>query len=360
MKNKKRSIIDRIWESARKAIGYKEIVQQKSLDIRTLKELTVLTTSTNVEILTHTEPRIDVILETYENGPILSINQKSDSVDIRAQNDGGSSFSVFRRIPTCHLKVMVPSDVAKLWQITADSAKVTAGNLLADTIHTRTTSGSIEIKDIKANKVNVKVSSGKIKATNFMVDQLAFSASSGHVVLDTLHGDVRGNATSGAITLKNIHGENLDVKASSGRIRLQDVQVNHAVSRATSGNVELVRCRINSLETNASSGNLKINDFLGSVKGSSNSGNINLTFTKLTNENSIDLKAQSGNITVNTDSKHLNTVFDIQTRSGQIITNIPIQFENKSNRGLSGVIGNGDNQVRLQANSGTIRLQEIR
>ncbi|WP_196493731.1 DUF4097 family beta strand repeat-containing protein [Ornithinibacillus caprae] len=356
MKNSEESLISRIWKSVRRAVGYKEVVQKESINVRTLNELAITTSSIKIEILTHDEPRIDMILDTYESGPILSINQRSDSVEIKAQKIGGTSISFFRTIPPCHLKVIVPNDIANLWRLRTASAKVTVSNLVADTIHMGTNSGSIQVKDIKANQVDVKASSGRIKATNFTVDKFRFSASSGVVAIDTVYGDVQGGANSGSITLKNIHGDKLDVKASSGSIRLQEVYVDHASARASSGNVALVRCRIKNLETYISSGNLKIDQCLGNVKGTSTSGNVNLT---LTNGNSIDFKAHSGNITVHADSKQLNTALDIQSRSGQIITNIPIKFDHKSNRGMSGSIGKGENQIHLQTNSGNIRLQEI-
>ncbi|SES61841.1 DUF4097 and DUF4098 domain-containing protein YvlB [Oceanobacillus limi] len=356
MKKTKNSFISRIWTSVKKAIQYKEVIQKESLDLRTINELSIQSSSVQVEILTHAEPKIDITLKTYERGPVLSINRRDDSVEISVQKFGKDSIHFFRSLPSCHLKVKVPRAVANHWRIKTTSAKVTANDLIADEIDLRTNSGSIQVKDMEANRIDIKASSGTIDATNFNVDQFRFSASSGKVKIDTVYGNLHGGATSGSIQLKNIHGDALDVRASSGKIRLQEVHVNQSKTKATSGNVELTKCRINNLESNTSSGNLKIKECLGDVRGSTTSGNIYLT---LTNRNSVDLKAHSGNITVHAPSKHLNTALDIQSGSGHIITNIPFEVEHKSARGVSGYIGNRENNLQLQTNSGTIRLQDI-
>ncbi|SHG54974.1 Putative adhesin [Ornithinibacillus halophilus] len=357
MKEAKESLFSRVVKAAVNTVNDKPVVQKETVHVNKLNMLDIDTSSVNVKILIHEEQQIDVLLETYEDGPKLSVNDSKERVEISAKTERQISFSLFKNLPTCKMTVKLPRDIAAHWKVQTGSGKVTANGILADTVFFGANSGMVNISDVKANKLELKASSGRIIATNIKVDQLNYTVSSGVADFDSIYGDIQGSANSGAISMRNINSEILDVRASSGNINLEDLQSKKVTAKANSGTIYINRIAVEDADTTISSGNIKVFKLDGNLTGHANSGNINV---ELTGDSALDLRVGSGNIDVEVDVQTLNAAFDLRTNSGDIMADIPLEVENKLDRKTTGVVGEGNRPIKLQSRSGNIRIKDRR
>ncbi len=76
-------------------------IQKESFDVHKLNELTISTDIAKVDILTHEHPRVDIQLESYEEGPYLKTNKTEESLTIIAEKEWKGPTFVFGSFPKC-------------------------------------------------------------------------------------------------------------------------------------------------------------------------------------------------------------------------------------------------------------------
>ncbi|SHN02440.1 Putative adhesin [Cyclobacterium lianum] len=188
-------------------------------------------------------------------------------------------------------------------------------------------SGSLAVSGIRSDETHLEVSSGQINASN-LHGAVWINGSSGNLNLRNIKGDVSCRLTSGNASLSNIEG-NLNFKATSGQLKAENISglLNAGL---TSGNIRLDRVgELGNLEI--TSGNIKANHAgLGeSTQFSGSSGNIQISTASDFNAFNFDLRAGSGNIRIDRQSKAKSLVIqngDYPTIRGKISSgNIVIQ-----------------------------------
>lgn len=351
------SIFTKILRSTLSNVNDQPVVERETINRTELENLNLTTSSVNVELFIHDQPHIDVVLETYEDGPRLTVHEGKNTVDIVVKTERQGIFVLFKRLPTCKLQLTVPRDIARNWQIRTGSGKATVNDLLADTIQFSCNSGKLIVSNLKANYIELKASSGKVEMENIKANDITFSVSSGLALIRTVYGNVTGSANSGSLSLENVNGENLELKASSGSISLEDIIVESAKTKANSGSIVIDGISVKDLDADVSSGSVVVRQLMGNMKGHANSGSINVD---LLDNSSLDLSTGSGNLTVGVNADKLNAAFDVRTTSGDILFNLPLTAEHKTRQGFTGVTGTGDIPIRLQSGSGNIRVRNIK
>ncbi|WP_042142246.1 DUF4097 family beta strand repeat-containing protein [Paucisalibacillus sp. EB02] len=333
------------------------VKHEKSFDIQKVNDLIISVDIADVEVIVHDLPKVDIKFVSYEGGPGLEITETDNDLTIISKKERKGPTFIFGDIPKCYLKIFVPVDLANNWDVTTTSGVINASNLVATSFRMNATSGKINMSNLTSEKMNVTTTSGKIILKELKMGKLKFYANSGVLDIHSAYGDISGQVGSGSVLLSGVKGEELEVKAGSGKVVLKEVYMKSATVRANSGKVEAENFWAKTTIANVGSGKINIRDFRGSIKGNANSGNINISVS----ENSgVDLKAGSGNIHVEFQEFELNTIFDIKTGSGGIITNLPMRVEEREKHYLLGKAGDGDNLIRLRTGSGRVVLHTAR
>ncbi|WP_440896979.1 DUF4097 family beta strand repeat-containing protein [Amphibacillus sp. Q70] len=328
-----------------------KIEQRETIDVARVKQLDVLTSNTDICIMIHDDPVIDVVLETYERGPELTINHSGEMLEIMVEKSFERRFfSLFQA--SCKLQISVPPAVVEKWNLQSGSGDISIANLIVNTIDIKSSSGDLDITEIQANKACFIATSGDITAENNKIDQLCFETSSGDVKLRTIYGDITGEASSGEIILINQQGEQLELKATSGDIHLENSVVNHAKLNTTSGEIIAKHFITTNVSVRSTSGDLEVQGFSGELKGKTTSGDIKLQPMDRFN---LDLSTSSGDVNISC-SKDVSAIFDAKTNSGDFSVNYPIEVHRHTENEYSGVIGDGANPINVKTSSGDVML----
>ncbi|WP_026908679.1 DUF4097 family beta strand repeat-containing protein [Paucisalibacillus globulus] len=341
-------LVKRLFGTSRETVKH-----ERSFDIQKVNDLIISVDVTDVEVIIHELPKVDIMFESYEGGPGLEIMDADNALTIISKKEHKGPTFVFGELPKCYLKIYVPTDIANHWDVSATSGIIHASHIVSKTFRANATSGKVTLSKITAEKINVHTTSGKMLLKELRADKLRFHANSGIVEIHSSYGDISGQVGSGSILISEAKGEDLEVKSGSGKIILKEVYMENAAVKANSGKIEAEKLWAETTIADVGSGKINMNNFRGSIKGNANSGNINIS---VSDNSTLDLKTGSGNIHVEFREFELNAMFDIKTGSGDIITNIPMYVEKRENHQLHGKTGDGENVIRLRTGSGKAEM----
>lgn len=330
--------------------GRRSIKQRETIETNRINKLDISTTDVDIDVLIHDKQVMDIVLETYKDGPELSMDYSGEVAEIVVKSPNNQKlFQV--RLSTCRLQITVPSDIADNWQIITDSGDIFAPHLIADSFHIQSGSGSLELIDNKAKNLFIKTTSGDISARDMMGSELQFETTSGNVELDTIHGGIMGSTVSGDVYAFNIQGEDLRVNTSSGEVDIKNTKVYKAVFNTSSGDIKADHLYAEKILLKASSGDIKLADFSGDIKGYTSSGSIELASI---NDSILDIGTGSGDVRIAFEKADMNATVDIKIGSGDIMMNIPIEIHKQAKKELAGIIGDGKNPISIKTGSGDV------
>ncbi|WP_026909078.1 DUF4097 family beta strand repeat-containing protein [Paucisalibacillus globulus] len=347
------SVVNRFIKSAKSSIVKQEVIQKERIDSTSIHSIHISTTNLDIEVTSHKEQHIDIVLKTYEDGPQLEIDQENDSLKITAfQSDQIQTF--FGVYPSTKVQVLVPSAVVEEWDVRTGSGDVSFSEITMSMLSVNSGSGDIKLSTIDANQVKLRSSSGDIKAKNLKAEACQIGTSSGDMVLQRLTViNLQAKASSGDIAITNIQGENLEIQTASGSVELKDIYMVTGSIVSSSGDVDANHVRIGKLLGSTKSGSIDMKDFTGSIKGLVVSGDLKL---QLRGECAANLDAKSGDIIVELENEiGLNATVDIISKSEDITTNLPLECKDDSSR-LFGVIGAGENAIRITSLTGDVKV----
>jgi len=270
--------------------------QKESFSIEALKHIEVVTSNVDVEVKIHEQPSMEIILHTYEDGPILETLYENDILKINTQKKKskntiiGFSFNLL-------LEIRIPNLAVCNWNIRTGSGNLNMEEIITDTLFIGSNSGDVRIKNVKGDQVDIKTTSGDVMVKRSYAEEIAIHTSSGDMYL------------------KKVTAETIRAKTSSGEVRIRG--------------------------------------FIGNIIGNTGSGDIDISL--VTNE-SIDLKAGSGDIKIAVDKKKGSTGIFINTGSGDIVTKLPIEMIKKESKEVIGKIGDGEGAIHIHTGSGDVLL----
>jgi DUF4097 and DUF4098 domain-containing protein YvlB len=165
--------------------------------------------------------------------------------------------------------------------------------------------------------------------------RLTLDTGSGSVSLTDAQGDVTLDTGSGGVTVNGISGTSLNMDTGSGTIRASDIDVRTLKADVGSGGMRLSRVKAPRIDLDAGSGGIDL-DVLSALE---------------------DLRIDSGSgpVTLRLPAS-LSADVDIETSSGGIDSDFPIQTTNFRRHRLSGRIGDGRGRIRVESGSGSVRL----
>lgn len=162
---------------------------------------------------------------------------------------------------------------------------------------------------------------------------------------------------SGNAKVEDIAGMDIRVGAGSGNIRLTEAKADKIDVHTGSGNITAEEFEAEQLQFQTGSGNVKLTDGWANLKGQTGSGNIKVELDELTHD--AELRAGSGNVTVNLNNAPESLAIDYHANSGNgRIKWDGVKYDEKSERGnlLRGKIGNGETKLAVRTGSGNFTL----
>jgi hypothetical protein len=261
------------------------------------------------------------------------------------------------------LDFTVPEGVELL--INTSSGNIVMSGTTTKLADLRSRFGNITATDIHA-ELHLKASSGNIKAVNVQGDvrsgcdfgnssfdhikgNLWVTGSSGHVTVTDLTGNAEVTTSFGNQKYINVQGH-LKANASSGGIRVQKIKGNvfsttafgtqhfedvegDIRSTASSGNIKIERSK-GELELSTSFGSIKGNDVTVLAAGNlrASSGNISIDFANDLKDLQFDLRSSSGSVCVGEGNQKSTADKVLRLGDGSIIISGTTTFGNQSYR----------------------------
>lgn len=164
--------------------------------------------------------------------------------------------------------------------------------------------------------------------------------------------DVLLNAStgSGAINDDGV-GQNAKLGTGSGNIRANGLKGSFSVETG-SGSIVATQENSGDVKAETGSGSIELHHILGALKAGTGSGSL-----KIDGQPSANWKLETGSGSVEVWTNNANFNLDAESGSGSIHIDRAIQMSSSEGKHhISGRIGNGGPQVRIEAGSGSIRV----
>lgn len=212
--------------------------------------------------------------------------------------------------------------------------------------------------------VRLQIPAGAEVRLNVGVGKVTLSNVNGTIRAGTASGDIEASGTSGSLSLDtgsgdvSLTGHNgpLDVDTGSGDIVLSNVKTGDLSLDTGSGDVRVDGMTGSSLKVDTGSGDVLVSEAsVGIINVDTGSGDIRLGLTSDVAELSVD--TGSGDVEL-TAPATLGATVDIETSSGDIDTQFPLQVTRKGHDGLKGTIGDGKGRITIETASGDVALRK--
>ena len=196
------------------------------------------------------------------------------------------------------------------------------------------------VGDARASNVDADLSIDVASAditVEHMKGHLSLDTGSGSVTVTDASGDVDLDTGSGGVTISGVKGDVLRMDTGSGSIRGSDIDVKELKADVGSGGVRLSGVKASRVDVDAGSGGSEL-ELLSTVE-------------------SLKVDAGSGGVTVRLPAT-LSAEVDLETGSGGIDTDFPVQITRFERRHMVGKIGDGRGRIRIESGSGRVRLMK--
>jgi lia operon protein LiaG len=203
--------------------------------------------------------------------------------------------------------------------------------------------------------VEVNLGVGELAATRVTSD-LRLDASSAHVTATGTRGNLTVDVGSGGAEVRDASGDEIIIDTGSGGVQLSGITGKRCKMDTGSGGVTGDGLKCDDLNVDTGSGSIRIEDATATrVKLDAGSGGIRFSFRNSPRDLQVD--AGSGGVTISLPSI-TDTEIDIETGSGGIDTDFPIEVRRVERNHLRGKVGDGSGRIHIQSGSGTVHLRK--
>jgi lia operon protein LiaG len=204
--------------------------------------------------------------------------------------------------------------------------------------------------------VAVYIGVGELGATKVTAD-LRLSASSARVTVNGTKGNLIASAGSGGLEVRGATGDDIRIETGSGGVNATDVNGKRMRISTGSGGIGASGLTSEDMDISAGSGSVRVDDAKAPrARLSSGSGGIRVGFAAPVQ--SLDASTGSGGVTVTLPGP-VNAQVDIQTGSGSIDSDFPVQVNRMERHDLRGQIGDGSGHIRIRSGSGSVHLRKL-
>lgn len=167
--------------------------------------------------------------------------------------------------------------------------------------------------------------------------------------------DLKLNTSSGSINIKNLKLGSLSMSTASGSSNIENITAKDFSHSSSSGSLRADGLITEKAKSSSSSGSRRLFNFTGDLTTNSSSGSTEIQYSSF--NNSIKANASSGSISITLPD---NAEFELQANasSGSIKCDFPITMKESSRNRLSGTVGSGANKISINTSSGSIRVNK--
>jgi DUF4097 and DUF4098 domain-containing protein YvlB len=248
---------------------------------------------------------------------------------------------------------------------------------LRGTVKGKTGSGSIKAEQI-AGPVDLDTSYGSIECKSLAGPTALLRSSSGSITVVDVKGEVKIVTSYGSVACDTFSGTTLDLKTDSGRIAISNASCRSCLANTSYGSVAGHHLKGDTIKLRSGSGSLDltaidspsldISTTYGSVKAldittakllaESGSGSVNIVCSPAASRDlTAEVKSTYGGIDFTAPPGFSGQV-DLRTDYGSVRTALPVTVSGEITKTkVTGKIGNGSGQLRLQTGSGSINLK---
>ncbi len=216
------------------------IRKEEKIDLTDIEKLKFELDSSDVNVFFTEESELKIIQYSYKElkgDEEFKVDKTSSNITIRKKNNIHFSFFYVNKIV---LDVYIPKMYEKELDINAVSGDIkTNDNLKFKDLKIYSTSGDIEMGDIKADNINIETVSGEIELKKLESNVIKLKTVSGNISVESAKAKIEAKTTSGDIEIEKIDG-NVELTSTSGDIESSDFKITEkSTIKSTSGNVNM-------------------------------------------------------------------------------------------------------------------------
>ncbi len=213
-------------------------------------------------------------------------------------------------------------------------------------------SADLRIQLPAGQRASVYLAVGKVAVAN--VDgRLAVDAHSAPVSATGTRGMLSVDVGSGSVTVTGARGD-LSVDTGSGPVEVSKFEGTELSVDTGSGDVTASEIKADAISIDTGSGDIRLS--AGSApRVALDTGSGGVTADLRVDPTALSVETGSGNIAI-TAPATLGAEVDIETSSGEVESDFPLQVTRHSREHLVGRIGNGQGKIEIETGSGDVRL----
>ncbi len=213
-------------------------------------------------------------------------------------------------------------------------------------------SADLKIQLPSGHVASVYLAVGKVAVTN--VDgQLAIDAHSAPVTASGTRGVLSVDVGAGPVSVTGARGD-LSVDTGSGPVEVSRFEGTELSVDTGSGDVTASEIKGDAISIDTGSGDIRLSAGSASqVTLETGSGSVTADLRAA--PTALSVETGSGNIAI-TAPATLGAEVDIETSSGEVESDFPLQVTRHSREHLVGRIGNGQGKIEIETGSGDVRL----
>lgn len=186
--------------------------------------------------------------------------------------------------------------------------------------------------------------------------KLTLHTTSANINVDNLvSNDFSISSVSGKTNIGTLECGDFSLKTTSGEVKIGSIKCKESSFSSVSGELDSDSFTSESLDFHTTSGDLTLNNFNGSLSGSTVSGSIEISYE--TFDNSIDMSTTSGDTNVSL-PKNSQFSVELNTTSGNFENQFATKITKSNKRSMYGTVGDGSNKVKIKTVSGDISIKE--
>lgn len=167
---------------------------------------------------------------------------------------------------------------------------------------------------------------------------LAVDTGSGRVEVSDVQGDLVVDTGSGGIDATGVRGGRVNLDTGSGRVTAADIRADEVRVDTGSGGISLSGVAAPDLRLDTGSGGVEL-ELLADVR-------------------SLSIDTGSGGVVLRVPAG-LGAEIEVETGSGSVRSELPIETTRSGRGRLSGRIGDGDGHIRIETGSGGVRILQV-
>gem|GEM_PF-5398846 len=210
---------------------------ENNVEAEHVQELEINADIANIEFITHDKKQIDMVLETFKNGPELQMNFVNGKLEVNVKHPWEQWNIRISNHKFCKLVLKLPRNFADCYTIQTSAGNIHAADLAFKIAFMKTSAGNINLEKIQAEKLELESGAGNIQVQELETKELTVQSGAGNIEGNACIGDITAKTGTGTVRFTVDGDENLTMKSGAGNIEVFFMHPEHlnATIKANAG-----------------------------------------------------------------------------------------------------------------------------